>query len=134
MKPSEPNNCEGAVVIYDGQCPFCSTYVRLARLREAVGTVDLVDARSGSTVVQEAVGAGLNLDKGMVLKYGGQFYYGASCLNMLSLLSSRIGLFNRLMALAFARPAIARLAYPVLQAGRNAILKLLGRNRIQEVR
>jgi predicted DCC family thiol-disulfide oxidoreductase YuxK len=123
---------EGAAVVYDGQCPFCSTYVRYARLCDAVGPVELVDARSGGPMVEEAIRAGLDLDEGMVLKYGGQLYHGADCLNMLSLLSSRSGLFNRLMAFAFARPGVAHVAYPALRAGRNATLKLLGRGQIAD--
>lgn len=34
------------VVIYDGECPFCRSYVSLMALRDRVGQVDLVDARS----------------------------------------------------------------------------------------
>jgi hypothetical protein len=83
-------------------------------------------------MVEEAIRAGLDLDEGMVLKYGGQLYHGADCLNMLSLLSSRSGLFNRLMAFAFARPGVAHVAYPALRAGRNATLKLLGRGQIAD--
>ena len=127
-----PSKSQGAVIVYDGQCPFCSTYVRFTRLREAIGPVKLVDARSGDPVVEEAIRAGLNLDEGMVLKYGGRLYHGADCLNMLSLLSSRSGLFNRLMAFTFARPGIAHMAYPTLRAGRNATLRLLGRRQIHE--
>jgi predicted DCC family thiol-disulfide oxidoreductase YuxK len=125
---------EGAVIVYDGQCPFCSTYVRYTRLRDAVGPVKLVDARSGGPVVEEAIRAGLDLDEGMVLKYGGRLYHGADCLNMLSLLSSRSGLFNKLMAFAFSRPGVAHMAYPALRAGRNTTLKLLGRGQIHEAR
>ena len=127
-----PSKSQGAVIVYDGQCPFCSTYVRFTRLREAIGPVKLVDARSGDPVVEDAVRAGLNLDEGMVLKYGDRLYHGADCLNMLSLLSSRSGMFNRLMAFTFARPGIAHMAYPTLRAGRNATLRLLGRRQIHE--
>jgi predicted DCC family thiol-disulfide oxidoreductase YuxK len=130
----EPSKSQGAVIVYDGQCPFCSTYVRYTRLRDAVGPVKLVDARSGGPVAEEAIRAGYNLDEGMVLKYGGRLYHGADCLNMLSLLSSRSGLFNQLMAFAFARPGVAHMAYPALRAGRNATLKLLGRGQIHDAR
>jgi hypothetical protein len=85
-------------------------------------------------VVDEAINAGLDLDEGMVLKYGGRLYHGADCLNMLSLLSSRQGWLNSLMALAFSRSGIARMVYPMLRTGRNATLSLLGRSRIQTVR
>ena len=40
-----------AWLVYDGDCPFCSAYVRFVRLRDAVGTVHLVDAREGGPVV-----------------------------------------------------------------------------------
>jgi predicted DCC family thiol-disulfide oxidoreductase YuxK len=130
---SESAKSEGATIVYDGQCPFCSTYVRYTRLRDAVGPVKLVDARSGGPVVEEAIRAGFNLDEGMVLKYGGRLYHGADCLNMLSLLSSRSGLFNQMMAFAFARPGVAHMAYPALRAGRNATLKLLSRGQIHDV-
>ena len=36
-----------ASIVYDGDCPFCSRYVKLVRLREALGSVDLVNARDG---------------------------------------------------------------------------------------
>ena len=36
--PSKP---QGADIVYDGQCPFCSTYVRFTRLREAIGPVTI---------------------------------------------------------------------------------------------
>ena len=36
-----------ARLIYDGACIFCDAYVRLLALREAVGPVELIDARSG---------------------------------------------------------------------------------------
>lgn len=129
---ARPDKGDGAVVIYDGQCPFCSSYVRLLRLREAVGPVELIDARSSNPEVEFAVRAGFDLDEGMVLKYGGRLYHGAECLNMLSLLSSRSTTMNRILAVAFAKPAVARVAYPVLRAGRNLTLKLLGRDRVQK--
>ena len=132
MQDRPASTTDGAVIVYDGQCPFCSTYVRYTRLRNAVGPVKLVDARSGGPVVEEAIRAGLDLDEGMVLKYGGRLYHGADCLNMLSLLSSRSGVFNKLMAFAFARPGVAQMAYPALRAGRNTTLKLLGRGQIHE--
>lgn len=117
-------------IVYDGGCPFCSAYVRLVRLREAVGPVELVDARQGGPLVDEIVAAGLDLDNGMVLKLEGKFYHGDECLNRLALLSTNSGAFNRLTAQLFRRPAVARIAYPVLRAGRNLALKLMGREKL----
>ena len=77
-------------------------------------------------MVEEAIRAGLNLDDGIVLKFGGRLYHGADCLNMLSLLSSRSGLFNWLMAVTFARPGIAHMADPTLRAGRKGVPAVAG--------
>jgi predicted DCC family thiol-disulfide oxidoreductase YuxK len=35
---------EPALLYYDGDCPFCSRYVRWLRLQRAVGSVHLVNA------------------------------------------------------------------------------------------
>ena len=131
-RADQPTNAApvGATIVYDGGCPFCSAYVRLVRLRDAVGPVELVDARHGGAVVDEIVAAGLDLDDGMVLKMGGAFYHGDECLNRLALLSTSSGAFNRITARLFRNPAAARLAYPALRAGRNLALRLMGRKKL----
>ena len=43
-----PRDDARAMIIYDGDCVFCSHYVRFVRLRETVGPVALIDARSGN--------------------------------------------------------------------------------------
>jgi predicted DCC family thiol-disulfide oxidoreductase YuxK len=121
---------EGATIVYDGGCPFCTAYVRLVRLREAIGPVRLVDAREGGPVVDEIVAAKLDLDDGMVLKLDGLLYHGDECLNRLALLSTSSGAFNRINVWMFRNPLAARLAYPVLRAGRNLALRLLGRQKL----
>ena len=115
-------------VVYDGQCPACSAYVRLLRLREAAGPVQMVDARAGGAWVERARAAGLSLDDGMAMHYGGRWYHGADCVHMLALLGSASGAFNRANAAIFRRPRLARALYPVLRAGRNLLLKLLRRS------
>jgi predicted DCC family thiol-disulfide oxidoreductase YuxK len=118
-------------IVYDGQCPFCSRYVQLVRLRETLGQVQLVDARKGGPQVEEVRHAGLDLDEGMVLKLDGRLYHGADCINMLALLSTPSSGFNRLNAALFRSPTASRLLYPVLRTGRNAVLRMLGRSKIE---
>lgn len=119
-------------IVYDGECPFCSAYVRMVRLRDAVGTVELIDARSDHPVAQEAKAMGLDLDEGMALKMAGEWLHGDAVMNRLAMLSSRSNTLNRLHAWVFRDPARARLLYPWLRAGRNAALRLLGRRKIAE--
>ena len=121
-------------IVYDGQCPFCSRYVQLVRLRETLGQVQLVDARKGGPQVAEVRQAGLDLDEGMVLKLDGRLYHGADCINMLALLSTPSSGFNRLNAALFRSRTASRLLYPVLRTGRNAVLRLLGRSKLEPQR
>lgn len=115
-------------LIYDGECPFCSRYARLVRLRATVGNLRLINARDMSAEVHAAIESGYNLDNGMVLSLDGNLYHGADCLNRLALLSSRSTWFNRLSYVLFRYEWVSRLAYPLLRVGRNAALRLLSRS------
>ena len=117
-------------LLYDGECPFCSAYVKLVRLRETIGQVRLIDARQGGPELAELRGRGLDINQGMALKLDGQIYYGADCINVLALLSTPSGAFNRFNHLIFQSKSLSRLLYPALRTGRNAALALLGRSKI----
>ncbi len=114
-------------VIYDGDCPFCASYVRLSRLREAAGDVRLIDARQEPGEVARLRGLGISLDEGMVVEIGDQRYHGAEAMQRLALMTSRAGLFNKLNHWWFRNGSRSRLAYPLLRRGRNLTLALLGR-------
>ncbi|HEX6145038.1 MAG TPA: DCC1-like thiol-disulfide oxidoreductase family protein [Geminicoccaceae bacterium] len=127
---SEPR----AWIVYDGQCPFCSRYVALLRLRAALGQVVLVNAREGGPLVEEIERAGIDLNEGMVLKMDGELHHGDACIHRLALLSTPSGWFNRLNGAVFGHRRAARVLYPVLRTGRNLTLRLLGRDRITGAR
>lgn len=118
-------------VVYDGQCPFCSSYVRLYRLRALGGRVHLVDARSDHPIIEEIRQLRLDLDQGMVVKLHGRIYHGAKAMNLLAILGTGHTLFNWLNRFAFSRIAMARQLYPLLVSGRLLTLRLLGRSRIE---
>lgn len=118
-------------VLYDGECPFCRSYVHFLRLRESIGPVRLIDARQDTPERARALAAGLDLNDGMVLGLEGQLYHGAACLNRLSLMSTGSGLINGLFARLFRAEARALSWYPWLRGGRNLALRLLGRKQIK---
>ena len=120
----------GIRIIYDGDCPVCSRYVQYMRLKENVGSVTLVNAREHPEVVEQLSQAGFNLDEGFVGEYGGKTYYGPECLHLLALLSTNSGLLNRINALIFKSPTATRTLYPALKLGRNTLLRILGRTKI----
>jgi predicted DCC family thiol-disulfide oxidoreductase YuxK len=119
------------VVIYDGDCPFCRSYVKLMALRRRVGTVDLVDARSDDPRVTSAERDGYDLDEGMLAIYGGKTYYGGDAVALISALSSTDGGIQALLSKLLGNPTRARLLYPIMKFGRNLALRALGRSKIR---
>lgn len=124
---------EPIVLIYDKDCPACSAYSQLVRIRQSVGELTLINARDDSSIMQQITAQGLDIDQGMVLKMGDNLYYGADAIYMLSLLSSRSGLFNRLNYHLFKSRRVAKCLYPMLRAGRNMLLKLRGKRKINNL-
>ncbi len=82
-------------LIYDGEYPFCTRYVRPTRRRDTVGALRLLNTRDRTSEVEAATEAGYNLDRGMLLSLDGNLCYGPDCLNRLALLSSRSSWFDR---------------------------------------
>jgi predicted DCC family thiol-disulfide oxidoreductase YuxK len=121
-----------SVIVYDGDCPFCSRYVALVRLREAVGPVRLVNARDGGPETQRLRSKGYDLNEGMILIQGDKIHYGEDCINRLALLSTPSGAFNRINSAIFSSPLASKILYPVLKMGRRLTLILLRRKRLEE--
>lgn len=121
-------------VVYDGECPFCSSYIRLYRLRDVAGKVHLVDAREPHPILEELRARGLDLDEGMVVKAAGRLYHGAEAMQILAMLSTGSGLFHRVNRAIFRHPGLARALYPWLVRGRLLTLRLLGRRTLHSAR
>ena len=118
-------------IIYDGECPFCTAYVRMVRLKDAVGPVRLVDGRTHPEIVAKLSAQGIDLDQTMAVTYGGVTYAGPRAIEMISMLSSDSGFMNRLMARMLRNKRRADFFYPVLRFGRNSALRLLGKSKIR---
>jgi predicted DCC family thiol-disulfide oxidoreductase YuxK len=119
------------VIIYDGQCIFCSAYVKLLRLRDAVGQIQFLNARMDGLADLAARELSLDLNKGMLVIYGGQYHHGPEAMTILSLLTHRSGMLNRTIAAVFRSRVASRLLYPALRLGRALALRALGRSAIR---
>ena len=121
---------DGDYLLYDGECPFCSAYVRLMRLREAGLNLRLLSAREHDVLVRQHRAQGRDVDQGMILRIGGATYFGGDVMHVLTLMSGQNSRFNRLFGWMFAKRWTARAIYPALRAGRNATLAVMGRSRV----
>ena len=114
----------GVRLIYDGACIFCDAYVRLLSLREAVGPVELIDARSGDPRLRAYESAGYDLNEGMLFDYNGTVYFGADAINVLATLSTPVKTFNRINGALLSKRHVARVFYPIFKFCRTITLKL----------
>ena len=121
----------GNWIIYDGECPFCSHYVKLIHLKKTVGHIRIIDARTNPPELELLKEKNLNINQGMAIFLNSQLYFGADCINRLALLSSPIGSFNKLNYYAFKIQQVSRILYPILRVGRNVVIHLLGKGFIK---
>jgi predicted DCC family thiol-disulfide oxidoreductase YuxK len=125
---------EDILLVYDRECPACDAYCQMVRIRESVGDLRIVDAREDSEVLNEITAQGLDIDQGIVLKIGGQLYYGADAIHTLALIGSRSGILNRLNYWLFKSKIISVALYPLLKASRNLLLKALKKTKINNLK
>jgi len=133
MNPETPPK-EDVWLVYDGECPVCKTYCKYIRIREAVGTLHLVDARQSGELMDEITRLGLDIDQGMVLKFKDAIYYGPDAIHMLTLLSTPSGIFNRINYYVFSTKVGSQIFYPIGKAFRALILKLFGIHYIENLK
>jgi len=124
---------EEILLVYDRECPACNAYCQVVNIRESVGDLRMLDARENSEVMEEITSKGLDIDQGMVLKMGGQLYYGADAIHALALIGSRSGIFNRMNYWVFKSKTASSVSYPILRFCRNLLLRILGKTKINNL-
>jgi predicted DCC family thiol-disulfide oxidoreductase YuxK len=117
------------IIIYDGDCPFCRSYIALTRLRELSNTC-LLNARDEPDLCRELLDKGVSLDEGMLVIMNNELHHGGDAIHRIALLTNKNTKFNKVVYSVFSRPVISRYAYPVLRGLRNITLRLLGKKAI----
>ncbi|MFC0198897.1 DCC1-like thiol-disulfide oxidoreductase family protein [Paracoccus rhizosphaerae] len=123
---------DGALIVYDGDCIFCQNYVKLVRLRDMVGKVELLDARSDDPRVRDFQRQGYDLNEGMLFVHRGRVHHGSDAVHMMALLSSSSDSLNRLNRRLLSNPKVARAIYPALKLGRRVTLFMRRRSLIPQ--
>jgi predicted DCC family thiol-disulfide oxidoreductase YuxK len=121
-----PQDNSAAVIVYDGDCPFCRSYISLMKLREAVGKVDLVDARAGGGAVNMLNAKGFDLNEGMAVIFGDKIYYGADAIVFISIMTHPLRPSSKMLAMLLRNKTRATIIYPIMKLGRQMTLRMLG--------
>lgn len=121
----------GDFLLYDGDCPVCSAYVAMARLRQLYPDLRIISARSEPALVAELRGRGYEINEGMVLRLDGAIHFGADATREIAVLgrASRSRWRRAALGLIGTAPWASAL-YPWLNRGRRLLLRRLGRRPI----
>ncbi|SCX87749.1 Protein of unknown function, DUF393 [Nitrosospira sp. Nl5] len=125
---SNPNRLS---LIYDGECPFCTSFAAFHAARGNADDMELINAREKPVLVQELRSKGMEINDGMIVIWHGQYYHGAEGMHLLSTLSAEPGAFTMLNKFLFGSGSVAAVIYPMLAAGRRLALLLLQRKLIR---
>lgn len=130
--PPSQSQADTIWLVYDGDCPFCSAGAQTVRIKQAVGHLQILNAREaeGHPLMAEIKARALDLNEGIVVKLADRLYHGADALHLLAMIGSDKGWLNRLNVTLFRHRAVVRFTYPALKALRGASLKLFGKTPI----
>ncbi len=120
--------------VYDGACPLCTLGASFYRVRQEVGALHGVDARTepDHPIMQEIRAAGLDLDAGMVIKYQGKLHHGQEALILMAQLGAETGSLNKLSNRLFRRRWLAVMCYPAMKLARRLALWFNGAGMISQ--
>ncbi len=118
-------------LLYDGDCPVCSAYVAMSRLRQLYPDLRVLSAREEPELVAALRQAGYEINEGMVLSLDRKLYFGAEATRMIAVLgrasSSR---WRKALLASIGTAPWARPLYPWLNRARQVLLWLLGQRPI----
>ncbi|WP_126001985.1 DCC1-like thiol-disulfide oxidoreductase family protein [Sphingomonas sp. ABOLE] len=114
---NDASQCETLVLLYDGECPFCTHYCAMAALAARGIAVELHDAREAANRTRFPAASRYDLDRGMLALWRGKAFHGADAMNLVGILieeSPWSGLMQHRWLASFC--------YPALRLVRNAAL------------
>jgi predicted DCC family thiol-disulfide oxidoreductase YuxK len=116
---------EGDFLLYDGECPVCSAYVAMSRLRRLHPHIRVLNARTEPHLVADLRAKGYEINEGMALCLDGVIHFGADATRMIAVLGRASPSRWRRTALAFIGTAPwSRRLYPWLNRARLLLLRL----------
>ena len=128
--PLDSDEEKRVVIIYDGDCPFCNSYITYSGLRTHFSTVELIDARSRPELVASYRQQGYDLNTGMIVVAEGQILHGSAAMAWIAQSTKETSRVNGVLHSVFKRTRAGHMTYAVMRYGRTVALRLLFRRRL----
>ena len=119
-------------VIYDGECPFCKSFVYLTNLKKLGYEVSLINAREKSDDIVRDIAKIYNLDDGMVVIIGNDILYGYNAARFLTTGFRATNLLAIMYYLVLRNEKFAELFYPILVKARKFYFRIVGKKLIND--
>mgnify|MGYP000564756772 FL=1 len=111
---------------YDKQCPFCSKYANLLKLKESF-EITLKDARENQSEIALLCG-NLNINDGFIVVYKNDCFQGAKALAFLNSAVDKTTFLGKLHFFFRYDNLFSNLLYKIFFIWRKIILFILGKN------
>tara|TARA_B100001057_G_scaffold52997_1_gene47136 strand:- start:1412 stop:1813 length:402 start_codon:yes stop_codon:yes gene_type:complete len=120
-------NIEKLNIYYDYECPVCRNFIKYYRLKNDFPNIKLINARDDEYKhkIKNFYEKGYDINVGMIVELNNEIYWGDKAVNIMSLISNKSSLFNKINFLFFSKPFLASLLYPLMVFGRNILLMIL---------
>ncbi len=115
------------VLLYDGQCPFCSRYISYVGSRLKV-KLCMVDVRQCPAAAADLRGQGYDVNDGIVLMDGARVLQGREAVAALAAMTKPTGFWDRVVRRLTLVPGFLRVFYPGMRLARKIVLRMLGRD------
>ena len=114
-------------VYFDGGCPVYTCYTCSLKIENA----QYIDARSSQATYETLKKKGFDLDKGMVVQIGKDYFYAEKAFAKLSEMNESTSLISKFNKKISRNENLNGTLYPLLVSFRNLLLKVLRKEHIE---
>ena len=114
-------------LVYDGGCPFCSSFAQRAELQGGVPDLKIRDGRADHALRAELAGRGYRLAKGAMLLEGDRIWHGSAAIAELNRRMNPSDALLQVLQQVFRNEGRAHQLYPALLLARRLALAVQGR-------
>tara|TARA_A100001015_G_scaffold317123_2_gene433219 strand:+ start:272 stop:655 length:384 start_codon:yes stop_codon:yes gene_type:complete len=117
-------------ILYDGECPFCKSFILLMNLRKNIPDIEILNARDMHGLVVNFREQGMEINDGMIMRLNGTTFFGDEVLIVISDLGRGEGFGFKLVRAVFKHEVVAKNLYPILVNCRAVFFRLIRKKMI----